>query len=236
MVGEAERLGEVGGQVGLGGGLRTSRTTRRPAGAGSSSASRPGRRPAKSRRSCSASRGYCARPCLTRVCQPEHQRWTGRVTVRSSVTSSTPSTSSGCPARTGAPDRSSLDIRSVSTPRSRRPDDVVERLPRSPPIDLAAPAATGSRSRRSVNAVSSGRTRPWWPGGRAPGAREPDGGPPAGVGGPPRALDRGGARLVEPGMGGRSAPQNLSVLSATHGGRRLRAPGGRRSRSGSSRA
>ena len=73
---------------GSGGEFRTRRTTRLDDGISStSSASRPARNAANSTTCRAASAGYCASPCLTSVCQPEHQRWIGAVAVSTRVTS-----------------------------------------------------------------------------------------------------------------------------------------------------
>ena len=156
---------------GSGGEVRTRRTTRRVAGSSwTSSASRPGRSAAKSRMCAAASAGYCASPCLTSVCQPEHQRCTGRVAVSTTVRSWSPSasTSSGRSSST-ARSRLSLDSSSVPVPRpaavattsaSLGPFVAAQRVPRSGPGQVRGPALGEGHEQRPEQVVMTGRPVP----------------------------------------------------------------------------
>ena len=201
-VGQAERLGEVGGQVGLG-----RRVPHQPHHAprppGSGRAARRAARvaaPANSRRCRAASAGYCARPCLTSVCQPEHQRWTGRVAVRTSVTSLLAQhllEGSRGPARArgrGPRSRAPACRPRCGGPRRGRRRATAARAPR--PWNATTRRAR-SGARPSVNAVSSGRNSRWCPAAARRRRRVPDVRV-VGVRTPPRLLQRRRPRLVQP--------------------------------------
>ena len=185
---------------GSGGEFRTSRTTHDEAGIRStSSASRPARSAANSTMCRAASAGYCASPCLTSVCQPEHQRCIGAVAVRTRVTRSRArASSSAARSSSWARSRSSLESSRVPTP-PRRPflEHVGERLPPAPASLEGDGRAEQVRGQPLGERPQQRPDQPVVPGWARRRLRVPDSRV-VGVRPSPRVLERRRPRLVQP--------------------------------------